>query len=84
MASSPILFTLVHLGVGGAQKIGSLVMNALVEQGYDVAVCCYWREVEHVQLSDKVRRYFLFESQGDFEASGGCACWKEIESCFCF
>lgn len=48
MASSPILFTLVHLGVGGAQKIGSLVMNALVEQGYDVAVCCYWREVEHV------------------------------------
>lgn len=84
MASSPILFTLVHLGVGGAQKIGSLVMNALVEQGYDVAVCCYWREVEHVQLSDKVRRYFLFESQGDFEASGVARVGRKLKAVSAF
>ena len=65
-----ILFTLVHLGVGGAQKIASLVMNRLVDEGYDVAVCCYYPEKKHVLLSDKVEWLNLFGSSSEYEVSG--------------
>lgn len=68
--SKCILFTLVHLGVGGAQKIASLVMNQLIDAGFRVAVCCYYSETEHVHLSDKVNRLYLFESYSEYEVSG--------------
>lgn len=69
-ARRTILFTLVHLGVGGAQKIASIVMNRLVDDGYGVAVCCYYPEKEHVRLSNKVERQFLFDSSSCYEVSG--------------
>lgn len=69
-AKQTILFTLVHLGVGGAQKIAALVMNRLVDEGYNVAVCCYYPEKEHVLLSDKVERLHLFDSTSEYDVSG--------------
>lgn len=65
-----IVFTLAHLGVGGAQKVASLIMNKLIELGYEVAVCCYYPVKEHVGLSDKVKRVYLFNNAAEYEVSG--------------
>lgn len=54
-----IAFYLVSLGVGGAQKVASFVMNALVDEGYLVDVIVYKKEQENVVLSDKVVRHYL-------------------------
>lgn len=54
-----VAFFLVSLGVGGAQKIATLIMNALVQNDYCVDVVAYIRERENVNLSSEVKRHFL-------------------------
>ena len=49
----------MHLGVGGAQKIASFVMNELVTEGAIVSVVCYYKRKENVSLSPQVKRIYL-------------------------
>ncbi|CDD78219.1 glycosyltransferase group 1 family protein [Cryptobacterium sp. CAG:338] len=64
-----ILFQLMSLGVGGAQKIAAFVMNELVESGYQVSVLSYGREAENVNLNNQVKRFYLddYRPFGSFE-----------------
>ena len=52
-------FVLAHLGVGGAQKIASFVMNELIEQGVDVTAIAHYETEEYVFLNPAVKRVFV-------------------------
>ncbi|WP_165062518.1 glycosyltransferase [Adlercreutzia sp. ZJ154] len=54
-----IVFFIMHLGVGGAQKVAAFVMNELVNQGADVYTVCFTEKQEHVKLSKEVKRVFI-------------------------
>jgi len=61
--TSRIVFYVAHLGIGGAQKIASFVMNECLEAYPDVHVVAYWRVEEQVGLDPRVRRHFLFDGE---------------------
>lgn len=54
-----IMFIVASLGVGGAQKIASFVMNTYCNNQYDVSVFSLSDEEHNIKLDSKIKVYYM-------------------------
>ena len=54
-----LMFIVASLGLGGAQKIASFVMNTYCDSKYDVSVFSLSDEEHNIKLDPRIKVYYM-------------------------
>ena len=63
-----ILFSIISMSGGGAQRVVSVWASQLAEKGYDVGILTYARKEGEYAVNDKVKRFVVTKNAKDFSA----------------